>query len=280
MTELVTVQANAADPADPSLSVAVTVTEYEPAVVGVPEIRPLVGSIEIPAGRPAADHELMVAVGDESVADEDRGVMEEPLWSDWAPGLATDTELPTVQVKVADPEKPASSVAMMVVEHAQPAVGVPVIRPVEGSIARPVGSPVADQVIDAVGEESVAAPSSGVMAAPLTLDWAPGLVTDTVLVIVQANVVEPLKSPASVAVTVTEHAHAVLGVPLITPVAGSIDNPAGSPEAEYVSVAVDDESVALIDTGVTATPDTELWAPGSSTDTVLVMVQVNDVEPV
>jgi len=118
------------------------------------------------------------------------------------------------------------------------------------------------------------------MAAPLTLDWAPGLVTDTVLVIVQANVVEPLKSPASVAVTVTEHAHAVLGVPLITPVAGSIDNPAGSPEAEYVSVAVDDESVALIDTGVTATPDTELWAPGSSTDTVLVMVQVNDVEPV
>ena len=44
----------------------------------------------------------------------------------------------------------------------------------------------------AVEEESVALTTSGVMAVPDTLDWLPGLVTDTVLVTVQVKVAEPL----------------------------------------------------------------------------------------
>jgi len=50
---LVTVQVKAADPPAPVPSVAVTVTLEVPAVVGVPEIRPLL-LIDSPAGRPLA----------------------------------------------------------------------------------------------------------------------------------------------------------------------------------------------------------------------------------
>ena len=41
------------------------------------------------------------------------------------------------------------------------------------------------------------------MAVPDTLDWLPGLVTDTVLVTVQLNEVFPVAPPVSVAVMVT-----------------------------------------------------------------------------
>ena len=41
-------------------------------------------------------------------------------------------------------------------------------------------------------------------------------------------------------------------------------------------VAVDDESEAAIGAGVIAEPDASDWSPGLVTDTVLVMVQVND----
>ena len=75
-----------------------------------------------------------------------RGVIADPVTVDLAPGLATDTVLVTVQLKVADPLKPAPSVAFTVTEHVHGVVGVPVIEPVEELIDRPAGSPVADQV--------------------------------------------------------------------------------------------------------------------------------------
>ena len=43
----------------------------------------------------------------------------------------------------------------------------------------------------AVDEESVAVTGTGVMAVPETSDWSPGLVTDTVLVMVQVKLVDP-----------------------------------------------------------------------------------------
>ena len=48
------VQVKDADPEAPVVSFAVTVTLFEPAVVGVPEIRPVAELIDRPAGRPAA----------------------------------------------------------------------------------------------------------------------------------------------------------------------------------------------------------------------------------
>ena len=49
-----TVQEKVADPAAPVVSVAVTVTDDVPAVVGVPLIRPVEELIDSPAGRPLA----------------------------------------------------------------------------------------------------------------------------------------------------------------------------------------------------------------------------------
>jgi len=64
-----------------------------------------------------------------------------------------------------------------------PAVGVPVILPVEALMARPGGRPVADhEVIVAVGDESVALGVSAEMAVPAVELCGPGLATVTVLV--------------------------------------------------------------------------------------------------
>ena len=49
-----TVHVNVAGPVRLEVFFAVTVTEELPAVVGVPEIRPLVALIDSPAGRPVA----------------------------------------------------------------------------------------------------------------------------------------------------------------------------------------------------------------------------------
>jgi hypothetical protein len=48
------IQVNEADPLAPVLSLAVTVTLEVLAVVGVPEIRPLLELMDRPAGRPEA----------------------------------------------------------------------------------------------------------------------------------------------------------------------------------------------------------------------------------
>jgi len=66
---------------------------------------------------------------------------------------------------------------------------------------------------------------------------------------------------------------AVVGVPEMVPFDGFTLSPTGSPVADQVRVAVDEESVAeaVRETGA---PDTEAWFPGSVTDTVLVTDQV------
>ena len=83
------------------------------------------------------------------------------------------------------------------------------------------------------------------------------------------------------AVMVTAHAHAVVGVPLMMPVAEAMEIPAGRPVADQVTVAVDDVSVAVAVMLVIAVPDTFDLAvvPGLVTAMVLVMFQVKVAEP-
>src|ERR1700733_13405438 len=120
------VQVKPAAPLAPVPSVAVTVTLLLPAVVGVPEIRPVEELIDRPAGRPVA---LKVSVWPEaeSVAVICR-LAAVPTVPVWLPGLVTVTVLPVaeliVQVKVADPVAPVVSFAVTVTLFEPAVVGV------------------------------------------------------------------------------------------------------------------------------------------------------------
>jgi hypothetical protein len=83
----------------------------------------------------------------------------------------------------------------------------------------------------------------------------------------------------SVAVTVTEQAHPVVGVPVIDPVEALMDRPAGRPVADQVKVEPDWVSVAELVSAVMAEPDTLDWVDWALTVTVLKTVHRNDVEP-
>jgi hypothetical protein len=278
-TSLAIVHSNDAESEYPAPSVAVRVTDDVPAVVGVPETVPSVGSTDRPPGRPVAD-QVSVAVDEESVADAARGLMAMPEGVVCAPGSATVTTLVTVQPKEADPAAPDPSVAVTVTDEAPAVVGEPEMAPEAGSIESPAGRPVADQVSVAVDEESVAATDTTPMADPDTSVWSPGLVTDTVFVVVHVSEADPDAPELSVAVSVTEQAQAVVGVPLIVPVVELIDSPAGRPVADQVN---DDtpvcESVAESVSGVMVEPVVDDWAPGLVTATLLVTVQVIEVVP-
>jgi hypothetical protein len=208
-----------------------------------------------------------------------RALTADPDASDWSPGSATETLLVIVQVNDVEPEAPESSVAVSVTEHVQAVVGVPETVPVELSMDSPAGRPVADHVSVAVDEVSVAELCRALMADPDTSDWSAGVATETVLVIVQVNDVEPEAPESSVAVRVTEHVQAVVGVPVTVPVELSMDSPAGSPVADHVSVAVDEVSVAELWRALMADPVRWDWSPGSVTDTELVIVQPKEVLP-
>ena len=203
----------------------------------------------------------------------------DPVALDWVPGLVTETAPVAVQVNEIEPANEAPSVAVMVAAHAHAVVGDPVMDPVEGLIANPTGRPVADQVSVAPDWESAPVLVSVEMAEPVTLDWAPGLVTTTVLVVFQVKVAPPWAVEPSVAVTVTVAAPGVVGVPVMAPVVELIVSPAGRPVADQVSVAVGLVSVADGVKVAIADPVTEDLVPGLVTATVLVMVQANDAEP-
>ena len=175
--------------------------------------------------------------------------------------------------------------AVMVTEQVQNVLGVPVMAPVPDAMANPAGRPDWVHVSVAVDDVSVAIGVRVEMALPLLDRWAAMAVTATVLVMVQVKATEFEALVLSVAVTVTEHEHAVVGVPLMMPVAEAMVTPAGRPVADQVSVGVGTvwESVAVAVIGVMAVPDTFDLAVvvGLVTATVLglVMVQVNaDVE--
>ena len=158
-------------------------------------------------------------------------------------------------------------------------VGVPVMVPVEELIESPAGRPVADQVRVAPDWESVAEAARPLMAEPVVDDWLPGLATDTVLVTFQVNEVEADRASESVAVTVTEQAHAAVGVPVTAPDEGLIDSPAGRPEAAKVT-----ELPPVVSWGAamvseeTAEPETFDWVPGLVTESWSTF-QVRVMEP-
>jgi hypothetical protein len=117
------------------------------------------------------------------------------------------------------------------------------------------------------------------MALPDTFDWVPGLVTDTVLVMFQVNEVLSLNASESVAVTVTEQAQAVVGVPVMAPLVELIDSPAGRPVAPKVTVLppVVSWGAAMVRV-LMALPDTLDCVPGLVTDR-LSTFQVREIEP-
>ena len=132
---------------NPAESVAWTVAEKLPAVVGVPVMTPAVDKLRPGGSEPAVTDQPvdeMVAVEDDVVAESVRVAMAVPEFLVWAPGLVTVTMLLTVQLKVADPVSPRLSVAVIVTEYgvALPVVGVPVKAPVEVLNDRPAGMPV------------------------------------------------------------------------------------------------------------------------------------------
>ena len=156
---------------------------------------------------------------------------------------------------------------------------MPLTEPVALAMVRPVGRPEAVQVSVWPVVVSVALLVTAVMAEPDTFDLLPGLVTDTVPVMVQVKDVDPVKLDPSVAVTVTEQVQAVVGVPVTEPVEELMVRPAGRPEADQVSVAPDWESVAALVSVVMAEPVTLDLLDTAVTATVLVTVQVKVVEP-
>jgi hypothetical protein len=259
--------------------VAVTVTVGEPAVVGVPVIVPVEGSTDSPAGSPVAENVRLV-VGDVSDPPVVTAVMAVPEMFAWGPGFTMATLFEMVQLKDVVPVKLAESVTVTVTEFEPAVVGVPVIVPVVGLIDRPAGRPVAPKWVIVAVDELVDAPTvNDGTAEPDTFAWLPGLVTVTVLVMVQLNVADPVWPAESVAVTVTEVVPAVVGVPVTAPVAELIERPAGRPVADHEAmVAVDEESVAELVSAVMAEPDTEVWLVCPATVTVLVIVQENVVE--
>ena len=66
-------------------------------------IDPVDVSMDSPAGSPVADHEVMVAVDDESAAELVSVLIAVPDPADWLAWDPTVTVLVTFQVKVADP---------------------------------------------------------------------------------------------------------------------------------------------------------------------------------
>ena len=73
---------------------------------------------------------------------------------------------------------------------------------------------------------------------------------------------------------------AVVGVPVIVPVEGSMDSPAGSPVAENERLVVGEVSEPPVVTAAMAVPETFVCGPGFTTATVFEMVQLKEVVPV
>ena len=117
--------------------------------------------------------------------------MAAPETSSWALGLATETVSVTVQVKVAEPDEPESSVAVMVTDEVPPEAGVPVMVPddgVDGQAGREPGGRPGERR----GRTRSRRPRrpAAAMAVPETSDWSPGEVTVTVLVIDHVKVAD------------------------------------------------------------------------------------------
>ena len=262
-----------------ALSDAVRVTVVTPGVVGVPVMAPVEALMDSPVGRAEAAHAVMEAP-DELVDATGLKEMTPLVTLVLEPGLVTVMAPETFQVKVADPAKVGVelSVAVMVTEHAHEDVGVPVTDPVEELMASPVGRPLWVQVRVRPVWVSVAEFASEEMAEPTAEDCPPGLVTTTVLVVVQVKEALACADELSVAVRTTEAAPGVVGVPVTAPVEELIVSPAGRPVALQVSVAVELVSVALGVKVEMADPVTEDLALTAVTSTVLVMVQENEAD--
>ena len=149
-TVLVMVQVKATEFEALVLSVAVTVTEETPGVVGVPEMVPVEVLMASPVGKPVAD-QVSVAHDGVSAPEVVSVEMAEPVTFDWLDLAVTATVLVIVHEKVAEPADPLLSVAVKVTVETPGVVGVPVMAAVVELMVRPAGRPEVVQV--GVGEE-------------------------------------------------------------------------------------------------------------------------------
>ena len=150
--------------------------------------------------------------------------------------------------------------------------------PVEALMDRPVGRPEAVQVKVWPDWVSVAELEAEA-AEPEALDLAEMPVTLTVLVMVQAKAVEAVWPPKSVALSTTDDAPGVVGVPVIAPVEELIAKPVGRPVADQVSTAPGWVSLAEGVRVEIAEPVTLDRLPGLVTIRVSEIVQANVAEP-
>lgn len=142
--DAVTVQAKLAVPNAPDESVAVTVTEYEPATDGAPEINPVAPLIDKPVGSPVARYVNVDAA--ESLA---RTCRLTALFTevDCAAGVVTVMTCAVaaviVQANDTAPVAPVESLTLIAGAYEPTTVGVPEIKPVAELIDRPFGKPTA-----------------------------------------------------------------------------------------------------------------------------------------
>jgi hypothetical protein len=154
-------------------------------------IAPVVGEMARPVGRPEADHDAMVAVGDESPAESERAEIAVPDTLDWALCPETVTVFVTAHVNEAEADNACESVAVTVTEDVPAVVGVPVTAPLVGLIDRPEGRPVDEKVtpfppVVSCGAEMVRVGIDD----PDTDERLPGLVTDR-LSTFQVRLIDP-----------------------------------------------------------------------------------------
>src|SRR2546422_3159438 len=215
----VIVPASVRVPMPPAL-VALRVTVEAPAVVGVPEMRPVVALSARPAGNPVAPKlvGLLVAVIGKLNAT--------PTWPVAVPALVmTGVAGVIVTASVWVPVPPAL-VALRVTVEAPAVVGVPEMRPVVALSARPAGNPVAPKLVGllvAVIGELNATPTWPVAVPALVMTGVAG-------VIVTVSVWVPVP-PALVALRATVEAPALVGVPAMSPLVALSARPAGNPVA-------------------------------------------------
>jgi len=110
-------------------------------------IEPVKLLMDKPVGRPEAVHAIVAPLW-VSVAALVNVVMADPVTLDWLDLAVTATVLKMVHEKVAEPDEPAPSVAVIVTVETPGVVGLPLIAPVPLLIERPAGSPDWVQVSD------------------------------------------------------------------------------------------------------------------------------------
>jgi len=216
------------------VSVAVTVTvPLVTVAVGVPEMAPVAGSIDMPFGRPVALHEYEPVPPLAVLVVDGYGRLTVHCGSVVGP----ESDIPELTFNVSDAFAVAldASVSVILTVDVPVAVGVPEIKP-PLLIVNPAGSPVAVQTYGVV---PLAPASVTLYAAPCTASGSDVVEIVGTSLIENENVAGVAVAPSeSLRLIVAVYGPVTVGVPEMTPELGSMVTPAGRPDADHVSVPV------------------------------------------